>query len=484
MVQRSRRRLANLVAQPQQQGGWFRVLRNDAATGPTRVDIFDEIGGGGWFGGGVTAIDFVAQLAAIDGDIEVHLNSPGGDVFDGLAIYNALAQRPGNVTTVVDGLAASAASFIAMAGKTRLACPGSMFMIHEAAGLCMGNAADMRELAELLDKVSDNIAGIYAEHSGRADGWRDAMRAETWYTADEAVTAGLAHRLAERPERAALAAAARFDLSAYLHPPRIGNADAPAGMRHGPFTGTHTHPHGAMGSQGADGTHEHEHSHDGDGDHAHSHAATDHAHPHVHAAAGPYEPAPYRRDTDEDVCCPVCEKYNDPDARYCDQCGTKLVGREDVTTDDDGPMADAARALITAGLNAEDVWAIVNAAVDESDWDGPHAMSLAAKSDDPAATYKQICAGRREGEPDKQESWALPYKYPGKPPNRAGVKNALSRLPQTQGLTNADEAKALLQRLMKQINPDYEPDDSAVLPAWLAAHHETADAVPAWLQTA
>lgn len=488
VVQRSRRRLANLVAQPQQPGGWFRVLRNDGGTGPTRIDIYDEIGGGGWFNEGVSAIDFVAQLAAIQGDLVVHINSPGGDVFDGLAIYNSLAQRPGNVTTVVDGLAASAASFIAMAGKTRMVCPGAMFMIHEAAGLCMGNAADMRELADLLDKVSDNLAGIYAERSGRADGWRDAMKKETWYTADEAVAAGLAHRVAERPEQAALAAAARFDLSAYLHPPRIRDATESAG--HGSFTGTHTHAHNSHDGPDADGDgfHAHEHTHAGEDHHHHDHdgasagAFQGHAHPHVHAAA--HEPAPYRREDGEDVCCPVCAKYNDTDARYCDQCGAKLVGREDVATDSGGPAAAARQALVNAGFTPDDARKIVNAdGVDESDWDGPHAMSLAAKSDDPAATYKQICAGRREGDASQQDSWALPYKYPGKGPNRAGVKNALARLPQTQGLTNEAEAKSLLQKLMKQINPDYEPDDQTGLPAWLTAHHDTADVVPTWLMT-
>lgn len=213
-MRRSVRRLTNLVQQPQ--ASWYRVIRNDA--GPTRVDIYDEIGGS-WLFGGVTASDFVAELAQINGDIEVHINSPGGDVFDGLAIYNSLAQRPGNVMTVVDGLAASAASFIAQAGTTRVIAPGAMMMIHDAAGACYGNASDMRDLAELLDKVSDNLASIYADRTGRADGWRDAMRAETWYTADEAVAAGLAHRVAERPAEQALSAVARFDLSVFNRVP-------------------------------------------------------------------------------------------------------------------------------------------------------------------------------------------------------------------------------------------------------------------------
>ncbi|MEV5957294.1 head maturation protease, ClpP-related [Streptomyces sp. NPDC051987] len=215
-MRRRARRLTNLAQQPQ--ASWYRVLRNDAG-GPTRVDIYDEIGGS-WLFGGVSAVDFVNELAQINGDIEVHINSPGGDVFDGLAIYNSLAQRPGNVTTVIDGLAASAASFIAQAGKVRTIAPGAMMMIHDASGMCMGNAADMRELAELLDKVSDNLAGIYADQAGGdAEEWRAAMQRETWYTADEAVAAGLAHRVAERPQEDALAAVARFDLSVYAHVP-------------------------------------------------------------------------------------------------------------------------------------------------------------------------------------------------------------------------------------------------------------------------
>lgn len=178
---------------------WYRIA--NLASGPARVDIYDEIGGGDpWFGGGVSAADFVAELAAIDGDLEVHINSPGGNVFDGLAIYNAIAQRPGNVTTVIDGLAASAASFIAQAGKTRVVAPGAMVMIHGAQGLCVGNEADMRETADLLAKASGNIAGIYAAHSGRPAGdWLAAMDTETWYTAQEAIDAGLADELAERP---------------------------------------------------------------------------------------------------------------------------------------------------------------------------------------------------------------------------------------------------------------------------------------------
>ena len=213
------RRLKALAGRPAAQGReWYRIANLDGE-GPARVDVYDEIGGS-WFSDGVSAGDFVAALAALPAsrELHVHINSPGGDVFDGIAIYNAIASRPGPVTTVVDGLAASAASFIAQAGKERVVSPGSMMMIHDASGLCIGNAADMRELAGLLDTVSGNLADIYAAHAGKSAGeWRDAMQAETWYKAQDAVDAGLADRLAERP--AADGATARHDLSLFARVP-------------------------------------------------------------------------------------------------------------------------------------------------------------------------------------------------------------------------------------------------------------------------
>lgn len=166
---------------------WYRVQNVSADT--VEVAIYDEIGY--W---GVTASDFVAELQGIDTkNITLRVNSPGGDVFDGLAILNSLRNHPATVNVMVDGLAASAASFIAMAGDSVTMAPNSMMMIHEASGLCMGNAVDMRELADLLDKTSANIADIYARRSGRpADEHRAAMRTETWYSDQEAVDAGLA----------------------------------------------------------------------------------------------------------------------------------------------------------------------------------------------------------------------------------------------------------------------------------------------------
>jgi ATP-dependent protease ClpP protease subunit len=97
------------------------------------------------------------------------------------------------VNCVIDGLCASAATVVAMAGDTITTAPGSMWMVHDALGQVYGNAADMQSMADLLDKTSQNIADIYAARAGGdAAGWRTTMQAETWYTADEAVAAGLA----------------------------------------------------------------------------------------------------------------------------------------------------------------------------------------------------------------------------------------------------------------------------------------------------
>jgi len=113
-------------------------------------------------------------------------------VFDAVAIYTSLRQHKAQVHVIVDSLAASAASFIAMAGDKITAMANAMMMIHDPLGLVIGNAADMRELADLLDKHGDNIAAIYAGRAGgKVEDWRAAMLAETWYLADEAYAAGL-----------------------------------------------------------------------------------------------------------------------------------------------------------------------------------------------------------------------------------------------------------------------------------------------------
>lgn len=174
---------------------WYRienfVTTEDGQTSAS-VYIYDEIG---WYG--VTAQDFVRDLMQVTAsEIHVHINSPGGDVFDGVAIYNALLSHPANIIVHVDGLAASAASFIAQAGDTRLIARNAQMMIHDAQGVCMGAAVDMREMADLLDKASDNIADIYSTRcGGTKKQWRGQMEATVWYSSAEAVQAGLADKV-------------------------------------------------------------------------------------------------------------------------------------------------------------------------------------------------------------------------------------------------------------------------------------------------
>lgn len=173
---------------------WFRI-ENLATEDSADVYITDAIGT--WFG--VDAGEFVRELTAIDkSKINLHLSSPGGAVFDSVMIYNALRTHKAEITVLVEGIAASSASFIAQAGDKVVMQTGAMMMIHDAAGIVMGNAKDMRDTADVLDKVSNNIASIYAKRAGEDVAfWRALMQEEVWYTAQEAVDAGLADTVDE-----------------------------------------------------------------------------------------------------------------------------------------------------------------------------------------------------------------------------------------------------------------------------------------------
>ena len=171
------------------------VIKNkDGDGGPATIRIYEEIGV--W---GVTEEEFAQELAGVTADeIEVQISSPGGDVFSGIAIYNALRAHPARVTTRVDSLAASIASVIVQAGDHRVMLKHSQQMIHTAWGLVIGTADDMRQMAELLDRQTDVIAGIYADRGGRAKtAMRKLMDAETWFTDREAVDAGLADEIVD-----------------------------------------------------------------------------------------------------------------------------------------------------------------------------------------------------------------------------------------------------------------------------------------------
>jgi ATP-dependent protease ClpP protease subunit len=213
---------------------WYEI--RNAAEDAAELLIYDEIGG--WFG--TYADEFVEALAAVTApNLTVRLNSPGGSVFEGIAIANALRSHPADITVQVDGIAASIASVIALAGDRLVMMPHSQLMIHDASGVCLGNAADMAQMAQLLEQQSDNLADVYAAKAGgtRAE-WRARMQAETWYLAAEAVEAGLADEVGQ-PRRGpgsvpdASEMAARWDLSVFRYAGRE-KAPAPAAVAAAP----------------------------------------------------------------------------------------------------------------------------------------------------------------------------------------------------------------------------------------------------------
>jgi len=152
----------------------------------------------GEIGWEVRASEFVPAIDAVtDSHIDLHISSPGGDVFEALTIMNALKEHPATKTVYIDGLAASAASFIAVGiGGEVIMRPGAEMMIHNAQGGAWGDMNDMHAIIERLESSSATIADIYAAKTGTdAAQWRAAMDAETWFSADEALAAGLVDKV-------------------------------------------------------------------------------------------------------------------------------------------------------------------------------------------------------------------------------------------------------------------------------------------------
>jgi ATP-dependent Clp endopeptidase proteolytic subunit ClpP len=184
------------------------------------ISIFDEIGG--WFG--LSVQKFKKDFDAVRGKkrIRLLLNSPGGDVFDGMAIYNILAGEREKLEVHVLGIAASMASVIALAGRELVMGRGSYLMIHNPWGSCIGDAAEMQKMADVLGKIAGQMAKIYA---GKCNLTREevlaAMAEETWYTADEAMEKGLADSVVDYGDVAARA----FDLG------KFGYARVPQAVR-------------------------------------------------------------------------------------------------------------------------------------------------------------------------------------------------------------------------------------------------------------
>lgn len=199
---------------------WFSMQASKPDQGAAKlgvISIYDHIG---W--GGTESKAFIEELNQLDVDvIELHIDSPGGDVFQGIAIMNALRRHKARIEVTVDGLAASIASVIAMAGDRIVMNRGAQMMIHDAWSWGEGDARDLESAAKALEKCSDSIAATYAARTGKSkEHWRELMAVETWFTAEEAVLAGLADSWVDAPS-----ASARFDLSVFNY---AGRAAAPA----------------------------------------------------------------------------------------------------------------------------------------------------------------------------------------------------------------------------------------------------------------
>jgi ATP-dependent Clp protease, protease subunit len=204
----------------------------NAELSEAEVMLYGDIGED-WFGEGISAKAFIEELNGIGPGIintlRVRINSPGGDVFEGFAIYQALLRHKSYVVVEIDALAASAASVIAMAGDEIRMADTSLMMVHDPWSFAVGNAAEFRETADLLDIVAGNIITAYARRPGVDRGAiKDAMSAETWYTASEALNAGLVDSVVE----SAMAVAAKVPPGRYRNTPdRLvgGEADKPDG---------------------------------------------------------------------------------------------------------------------------------------------------------------------------------------------------------------------------------------------------------------
>ena len=221
------RRVAQCRAAKPTRVGTIRAEKTEGESSEATLDLYDSIGFDFWTGEGMTPKRLAEQLDALKpfDRLTVRVNSPGGDVFDGMTIYNILRRQEATVAVEIEGLAASAASFIIQA-----ASPGeiavneaSMLMIHRAWGVGMGNFQDMLDLAGVLEKLDGQIAGIYSARSKRkVDTWLGLMDSETWFTGAEAVDAKLADKVI--PAKRAAALADPSALNAYRNVP-AGLAD-------------------------------------------------------------------------------------------------------------------------------------------------------------------------------------------------------------------------------------------------------------------
>ena len=194
------------------------VFRAETSGNEATLYLYDTIVSDA-FWGGVSANDFVRELAALKADtIHLRINCPGGEVFAGQAMAQAIREHPANIVAHVDGYAASAASWVALAADQVLISEGGFFMIHKAMTIAIGNSEDLRTTADLLEKVDSTLIAVYVKETGQdAQQIADWMSAETWFTAEEAVAAGFADAIAGSAPKAMK----QWNLAAYDHAPAL-----------------------------------------------------------------------------------------------------------------------------------------------------------------------------------------------------------------------------------------------------------------------
>lgn len=211
-------RLLNLFQANAKRG----TFRAEASAAGNVIEIFDVIVSSEidaeWFGG-VAAPTVARALQSMSGVVHMRINSPGGDVFAGVQIAQAMREYDGEIIVHVDGYAASIASIVAIAGSKVIMAPGSMMMVHKAWTWGLGNADDFLATAELLEKIDGQLVEAYANRSAgkkTAAELAELLRAETWFTPQEAIDAGLADEIApEKSKVAASQARALWDVTAF-----------------------------------------------------------------------------------------------------------------------------------------------------------------------------------------------------------------------------------------------------------------------------
>lgn len=196
-------------------------IRTEVADGDAHVYVYDVIDA--WWGASAAGL-VDALKAAGDRAVHLHVNSPGGDVFEARAMAAAIVAHTGKVTSHIDGLAASAATYLAMAANEVRMTDGGLFMIHNSWTMAWGDKGELRSTADLLEKVDGSIAADYARQTGKTmDQVVEWMNATTWFTAAEAKDAGFVDAIDANTKREAdaQASAGRWDLSAYANAPKL-----------------------------------------------------------------------------------------------------------------------------------------------------------------------------------------------------------------------------------------------------------------------